>query len=111
VEKSTAQERVLMPRPKPTRDDLKAREQLAIRVKKFAKENKFTEVKLADLAGISRRSVQMIKAAMVSPQRSNVEKLEKLFQTYENAAEITRLVKKRDSELGIKKSKRNRKVA
>ncbi len=72
-----------MARPKPTKEDLKEREKLAQTVKDFMKNNLFTEKKLADVVGVSRRSIQMIKAGAVSPQPGTLHKLETLFLRYQ----------------------------
>jgi predicted transcriptional regulator len=98
-----------MSRPKPTKDDLKDREKLAIAVKKFAKENLFTEVKLADVMGVSRRTIQMIKAAKVSPNQETMKKWRRIIEQYKEAAEVTRLVQEAD--FSFDKPKKKRKVA
>jgi hypothetical protein len=97
-----------MPRPKPTKEDFKEREQLAIEVRLFAKENLFTEIKLAEVLGISRRTLQMIKAGNVSPHPSTLRKWKALSEKYNKAAAVTRLM--RDGE-EPNKAKRKRKAA
>ena len=74
-----------MPRPKPTDEDLQEREQLATAVAKFMKDNKFTEVKLAEILGVSRRTVQMMKAGKVTPHPGTLRKWETLVAKYKRA--------------------------
>jgi len=71
-----------MPRPKPTKEDISERKELAAKVKEFAKENKFTEIKLAEILELSRRTIQMIKAGKVSPHPATTKKLNGLFKKY-----------------------------
>lgn len=68
-----------MSRPKPTEDDFERREIRAKSVRQFMKQYNFTEKRLADVLGLSRRSVQMIKAAAVTPTPDSVRKLDALF--------------------------------
>lgn len=56
-----------MPRPKPTKQDLKDRVTRAKEWRSWMKENLFTEKKLAEVTGISRRTIQMIRAGKVTP--------------------------------------------
>lgn len=74
-----------MPRPKPTKEDLKNRKNLAEEIKKFAKDNLFTEIKLAEILGLSRRTVQMIKAGKVTPHPSTLRSIDSLFAKYKQA--------------------------
>lgn len=75
-----------MPRPKLTTEDLKERDKLAQEVKEFLSTFRFTEIKLAQTLGISRRSVQMIKAGRVNPNPATVKKLETLRERYKRSA-------------------------
>jgi transcriptional regulator with XRE-family HTH domain len=68
--------------PKETPEVIEEREKLAQKLKDFMKNNLFTEKKLADVVGASRRTIQMIKAAAATPHESTLEKLEKLFLKY-----------------------------
>ena len=56
-----------MPRPKPTKEDLKERKSRAVEMRLFMKNNKLTEVRLQELTGISRRTIQMMRAGKVTP--------------------------------------------
>ena len=56
-----------MPRPKPTEEDLKIREARSKEWCDFRRDFLFTQVKLADILGISRRCVQLIEKAKVTP--------------------------------------------
>lgn len=71
-----------MARAKPTQEDIEEREQRAEEMRTFVKENLFTEVKLAEVLGISRRTVQMMKSGKVSPQDSTLRKWNTLVQKY-----------------------------
>lgn len=71
-----------MPKPSPTEDDLKTRRELAVQMVEFMRDNKFTEVKLADLLGVSRRTVQSMKAAQVTAHPVTIRRLEIIFQKY-----------------------------
>ena len=71
-----------MPRPKPTDDDLRERAERAAALTKFMKDNKFTEVKLAESLGVSRRTIQMMKAGNVTPHESTLRRLAGLVAKY-----------------------------
>ena len=71
-----------MPRLKPTDEELKERAERAAALKNFMKDNKFTEMKLAEQLGVSRRSVQMMKSANVTPHESTLRKLAALVAKY-----------------------------
>lgn len=77
-----------MARKKPTEDDLKEREERALDFRKFMKSYLFTEIKLAEVLDISRRTVQMIKAARVTPQPSTLKKWIALKKKYEHAQDF-----------------------
>ncbi len=72
-----------MARLKPTDDDLKEREERSTQIRLFLKNFKFTEVKLAEILGISRRSVQMMKAGRVSPHPNTIKAWESLRAKYQ----------------------------
>jgi DNA-binding XRE family transcriptional regulator len=61
-----------MPRRKPTDDDLKGREVLAQEFIDFRKEFLFNQKQLAERLEISRRTIQMIEAAKVSPHPGTI---------------------------------------
>jgi len=65
-----------------TEEDLLERNDLAQKVKNFMRDNLFTEKKLVDIVGVSRRTIQMIKAANVTPHPGTLHKLETLFLRY-----------------------------
>ena len=71
-----------MSRPKPTAEDLEARVKRATQVKEFCTNNKYTEKKLAETLGVSRRSIQMVKAGGVTPNKATIGRLEALFSKY-----------------------------
>ena len=73
-----------MPRPKPTEEDLVIREKRAKEWIEFRREYIFTQKKLADVLGISRRSVQFIEGAEVTPLASTLTKFNALKARYEN---------------------------
>ena len=52
-----------MSRSKPTEEDLKDRDSRREEWRKFRKDHLFTQVKLAEVLGLSRRTVQLIEAA------------------------------------------------
>jgi len=72
-----------MARPKPTAADIKEREELAVRLKKFMKDKMFSEQRLAEVADISRRTIQMIKAGGVTPHPDTLRKLNTIFRRHE----------------------------
>jgi transcriptional regulator with XRE-family HTH domain len=71
-----------MPRPKPTEEDLKERKLLAAKMRAFMKNNKLTEVRLGELTGLSRRTIQMIRAAKVTPTYSTLRLWEQFRDKY-----------------------------
>lgn len=71
-----------MARQRRTSDESEERQKLAQTVKDFMKNNLFTEKKLADVVGVSRRTIQMIKAGNVMPHQGTLDKLEALFLRY-----------------------------
>jgi DNA-binding XRE family transcriptional regulator len=81
---TSARRRSAMPPRKPSDDALKEREKLAQELRIFMQNNKFTEKKFGEIVGISRRTVQMIKAGAISPHESTLEKMNTLFTKYRN---------------------------
>ena len=73
-----------MPRPKPTEEDLKDREDRRQEWKKFRKDRLFTQTKLAEVLGLSRRTVQLIEAGKVSPFPDTLRKFWALKARHEN---------------------------
>lgn len=71
-----------MSRPKPTEEDFEDRKSRAEEMKHFMHENMFTEVKLAEVLGVSRRTIQMIKAGRVTPTPLTLRRWEALVKQY-----------------------------
>jgi DNA-binding XRE family transcriptional regulator len=67
----------------PTKKELKERADRAKEIKQFMKDNLFTEVKLAEVLEISRRSLQMIKAGNVTPRMDILRKWNTLKNKYD----------------------------
>ena len=72
-----------MPRPKPTEEDLLERRTRREEWLKFRKDNLFTQVKLAEILEISRRTVQFIEAAELTPLMSTLRKFRALKAKYD----------------------------
>lgn len=68
-----------MARKKPTAEDYEERQERAERLKQFMEKEKYTEVRLADKVKISRRTIQMIKAARTTPTPDIRHKLDALL--------------------------------
>jgi DNA-binding XRE family transcriptional regulator len=68
--------------PHETPEVIAEREKLAQKLKDFMRDNLFTEKKLGDVVGVSRRTIQMLKAASATPHQTTLDKLEKLFLKY-----------------------------
>jgi citrate lyase synthetase len=61
-----------MSKPKPTKTDMKKRKERAAEWRAFMRDLPITEKKLAECLGISRRTVQYIKACKVTPHSNTV---------------------------------------
>jgi DNA-binding XRE family transcriptional regulator len=72
-----------MPKPKPTEEELNEREPRRQEWIKFRKNNLLTQVKLAELLQISRRTVQFVEAGQHTPLRSTLRKFKTLQAKYE----------------------------
>lgn len=72
-----------MARPKPTPRDLKERKQRALLWKGFRRDNLFTQGKLAQVLRISRRTVQQIEAARVTPHPGTIRVFAVLKRKYD----------------------------
>ena len=72
-----------MPRPKPTEEDLLERRTRREEWLKFRKDNLFTQVILAEILEISRRKVQFIEAAELTPLMSTLRKFRALKAKYD----------------------------
>ena len=73
-----------MARPKPTEEDLKAREARRDEWRQFRKNHLFTQVKLAEVLGLSRRAVQWIEAGKVTPLPSTLRLFKALKAKHEH---------------------------
>ncbi len=73
-----------MPRPKTTNRELKLRDKYRREWIAFRRMNIFTQVKLAETLGISRRTVQMVENRKVNPQRATLRRFMALQAKYEN---------------------------
>ena len=71
-----------MPRPKPTEEDLKERKLRAVEMRAFMKNNKITEVRLQEITGISRRTIQMMRAGNVTPTYTTLRIWEQFRERY-----------------------------
>jgi DNA-binding XRE family transcriptional regulator len=82
-----------MSRPKPNTDDLKKRKKRAAEWKQFRKNFLFTQKKLADtmadsVGAISRRTIQQIEAAKITPHPSTLRLFAIFKKKHESNAEI-----------------------
>jgi DNA-binding XRE family transcriptional regulator len=75
-----------MPRLHPTEEELKERQKRAKVWREFMANNLFTEQGLANTLGISRRTVQMIRAGNVSPHKDTLRLFESLKAKYDKEA-------------------------
>lgn len=75
-----------MARPKTTADGFRERETLGAEVKAFMETYKFTELKMAETLGISRRSMQMLKAGRIKPHAETLKRWEVISSKYEKRA-------------------------
>ncbi len=71
-----------MPRPKPTKDDLKRKEKRRHEWREFRTSYMFTQKKLAETLGLSRRTVQQIEAGKVIPYPGTLRLFEALKAKY-----------------------------
>lgn len=73
-----------MPRPKPDENDLKVR---VVRQREwcaFRTQYLFSQKKLAEVLGISRRTVQQIEAGRISPHQETLRLFSRLKEKYES---------------------------
>jgi transcriptional regulator with XRE-family HTH domain len=73
-----------MPRLKPSEEDLQERESRKQEWRRFRKENLLTQIRLAEVLGISRRTVQLIEAGRVTPFPGTLRKFLALKAKYEH---------------------------
>lgn len=78
-----------MARRKPDNDDLKAREVLASEMVDFRKNNIFTQKRLAEILVLSRRTIQMIEAGLITPHPSTITAFRELVAKYKAASEVS----------------------
>lgn len=65
-----------MARKKPTAEDFEERQERSEKIRKYLKDNLCTEVRLAETLKISRRTLQMVKAARITPTPDTRKKLD-----------------------------------
>lgn len=75
-----------MARPHLDDEDILERELLGKEVKAFMETHKFTELKMAETLGISRRSMQMLKAGRIKPHAETLKRWEIISSKYEKRA-------------------------
>lgn len=63
-----------MPRSEPTEAELVQREKISVEIKDFMEKNLITEVRLAEISGLSRRTIQQLKAARCTPHKETLRK-------------------------------------
>ncbi len=73
-----------MTRRKVTDEDLEERTKRAGILRSFMKDHLFTEVRLAELIGISRRTVQMMRSGSVTPHKDTLRRLDTLMQRHKH---------------------------
>lgn len=61
-----------MPKPKPTEEELELREKRRMEWRSFRLRFLFTQAKLAEILGVSRRTVQSVEAGRVTPATSTL---------------------------------------
>lgn len=75
-----------MPWPKPDEAELQQREDRALEWLQFRKENMFTQQRLAEILGISRRTVQMVENGKITPHNNTVRLFNALRTRYQKAS-------------------------
>ena len=73
-----------MARRKPTEEDLARRQVLAKEWIDFREEFIFTQIRLAETLGLSRRTVQMVESGKISPHPETLRKFNALAATHRN---------------------------
>ena len=63
-----------MPRTKPENEEQRQRRRRAAHWKLFRKNNLLTQKKLAEVVGISRRTVQLIEGGYITPQMQTLRR-------------------------------------
>lgn len=72
-----------MGRPRLTEDQVKAANERGARLAALMRDQKYTEVKLAEELGVSRRTIQMIKSGRATPHEKTLVRLEGMLQKFE----------------------------
>lgn len=73
-----------MARRKPTPEDLTRRVSRSEEWYSFRKDNLFTQLRLAEVLGLSRRTVQMIEAGKITPHPNTLRLFEALQAKYKS---------------------------
>lgn len=73
-----------MPRRKPTPDDIEHRQVVAKEWFEFRRDFKFSQKKLAETIGKSRRTVQMVESGTISPHPETLKRFDALKQKHVN---------------------------
>jgi DNA-binding XRE family transcriptional regulator len=71
-----------MPKPKVTEEEVGEREVRRVEWLQFRKTHLFTQVKLAEVLGLSRRTVQLVEKGKVTPIQSTLRKFKALKAKY-----------------------------
>jgi DNA-binding XRE family transcriptional regulator len=77
-----------MPKPAVTDEELKEREVRSQEWRAFRKDHLFTQVRLAEVLGMSRREVQLIEKGKVSPIQNTLRKFLALKAKYSRDEEM-----------------------
>jgi DNA-binding XRE family transcriptional regulator len=78
----------MMARAKPTAEDIDERRARAQLWKLFRKDNLFTQIKLAKVLRLSRRTVQQIEGAKVTPHPETIRVFASLKRKYDANSEF-----------------------
>ena len=77
-----------MPRRKPNAKDLQERELLAEEMKQFREDNLLKQITLAEVMDVSRRTIQMIESASITPHPQTVKAFKDLVLKYKKAKSV-----------------------
>jgi DNA-binding XRE family transcriptional regulator len=77
-----------MPQPKPGNEDLKMRNKRAQDWKMFRRNNMFTQKRLAEIIGISRRTLQKIEGGHIIPHPTTLRKFASFKRKYDVNADL-----------------------
>ena len=87
-----------MSRPKRDPSADKDKKRFAKEWKSFRKKNKLSQVLLAEIIHVSRRTIQSIEASGIIPQKGTLDKFEELRDKYAAEGRSTGLRKKKETE-------------